>query len=143
MGWLIAGLLCMMALVALAVFARGWGHSHPPADDTLVADLLGPRPARMPWAPQVREARARPAPAPPPRETAPPPPEHPEPPPQPAGPPAQDGDWLETQLAWITAWSKRMHEDITSAGERPGDPGSAAGPPPAAARDGRDRQDPP
>ena len=36
--------------------------------------------------------------------------------------PAEDGDWLETQLAWINAWSQRMNQQITSA-EQP-EPGS-------------------
>jgi len=32
----------------------------------------------------------------------------------PASPDAED-DWLETQLAWINAWSQRMNQQITSA----------------------------
>jgi len=30
-------------------------------------------------------------------------------------PPAAAEDWLETQLAWINAWSQRMKEQITPA----------------------------
>jgi hypothetical protein len=92
MVWLITGLL--LALVGgLAVFARR-GRRRPVADDTLVAELLGP-PAR------------RALPAPPVRQDA-------EPPPAPAAEPAGEGGWLETQLAWITAWSERMHDQIAS-----------------------------
>jgi hypothetical protein len=32
-----------------------------------------------------------------------------------SAPPAEEGDWLETQLAWINAWSQRMNQQITSA----------------------------
>ena len=41
-----------------------------------------------------------------------------QPAPVPASPPAAAEDWLETQLAWINAWSQRMNEQITS-GEQP------------------------
>jgi hypothetical protein len=33
----------------------------------------------------------------------------------PSAPPAATQDWLETQLAWINAWSQQMKEQITSA----------------------------
>jgi len=35
--------------------------------------------------------------------------------PAPSVPPAAAEDWLETQLAWINAWSQRMKEQITPA----------------------------
>jgi hypothetical protein len=31
-----------------------------------------------------------------------------------SAPPAEEGDWLETQLAWINAWSQRMNQQIRS-----------------------------
>jgi hypothetical protein len=34
--------------------------------------------------------------------------------PVPPAPPATEEDWLETQLAWINAWSQRMNQQITS-----------------------------
>ena len=37
-----------------------------------------------------------------------------QPSPAPSAPPAAAEDWLETQLAWIDAWSQRMKEQITS-----------------------------
>jgi hypothetical protein len=49
------------------------------------------------------------------------PPERSEPPPAPAvpsapaAPAAGEGDWLQTQLAWITNWSRYMQDQITSA----------------------------
>lgn len=65
--------------------------------------------------------------------------------------PAAEASWLETQLAWISAWSERMHDEIAgsapgpagpptaereAAPARPADPGrpadhERAGPPPA------------
>lgn len=93
MVWLITGLLLALA-GGLAVCAR-WGRCRPVADDTLVAELLGPPPAR------------RALPAPPVRRGA-------GPPPAPAAEPAGEGGWLETQLAWITAWSERMHDQTAS-----------------------------
>jgi len=36
--------------------------------------------------------------------------------PAPSALPTGEEDWLETQLAWINAWSRRMKERITSAG---------------------------
>jgi len=53
-------------------------------------------------------APAQPSPAPQAREDGPPPPAA-------SAPPAGGEDWLETQLAWINAWSQRMKEQITSA----------------------------
>jgi len=34
--------------------------------------------------------------------------------PVPPAPPATEENWLETQLAWINAWSQRMNQQITS-----------------------------
>ena len=106
----------------------------PMADDTLIAELLGPPSAGrvLPASPVREDAEPPPAPA-------------AEPPPAPAGraparpggraparpggraparpggraPPAPaaeptEGDWLQTQLAWISAWSVRMHGQITA-----------------------------
>ena len=196
--WLIAGLLGLAFLSGLVVFIRK-RRARPSADDTLVADLLGPpelpefpaprtwddgpsspahlepedgppaRAPRQPWrarrqpspAPQTREngrpahaprqpspAAGQPSPAPQTREDGRPAraPGKPSPaagqpspaagqpspaagesspapqarvngPPSPApsAPPAAAQDWLETQLAWIDAWSQRMKEQITSA----------------------------
>jgi len=182
--WLIAGLLGLAFLSGLVVFIRK-RRARPSADDTLVADLLGPpelpefpaprtwddgpsspaqqepedgppaRAPRQPWrarrqpspAPQTREngrpahaprqpspAAGQPSPAPQTREDGRPAraPGQPSPaagPPSPApqarengppstassAPPAAAQDWLETQLAWIDAWSQRMKEQITSA----------------------------
>ena len=91
MGWLITGLLAL--LVVLAVLTRR-GRRRPAADDALVAELLGPPARRALPAPAVREEA--------------------EPPSTPAAGPAGEDDWLETQLAWITAWSERMHAHIAS-----------------------------
>lgn len=194
-GWLIVGLLGLACLSGLVVFIRR-RRSRPSADDTLVADLLGPPelpeiPARQTWedgprsaalqaqrdgrtarSPRARKDRwppraGRPSPDPQEREDgqcspAPggptpdlqargdgqlsPTPDTPSPapgrpsrasdqpspasgqpspasqaredgPPSPApcAPPAAAQDWLETQLAWINAWSQRMKEQITSA----------------------------
>jgi hypothetical protein len=40
-----------------------------------------------------------------------------EPAPTPSGPPAGEDNWLESQLAWINAWSQRINQQITSAEE--------------------------
>jgi hypothetical protein len=37
--------------------------------------------------------------------------------PVPPAPPATGENWLETQLAWINAWSRRMNQQITSTDE--------------------------
>ena len=179
-GWLLVGLLGLAFLSGLVVFIRK-RRARPSADDTLVADLLGPaelpavpvprtwdddprsaapqaqqdgRPARAPrvrkdrWPPragrrspnpQAREdgqpspAPGRPAPAsrqpsPAPGMPAPNPqaqederpsaaPGRPSPAPGRPSPAPQAGaeDWLETQLAWINAWSQQMKEQFTSA----------------------------
>jgi len=42
--------------------------------------------------------------------------------PFPPAPPATEENWLETQLAWINAWSQRMNQQITSTDEA--EPGS-------------------
>lgn len=106
MIWLITGLLLVLA-AGLAVVTRR-GRRRPAADDTLTAELLGPPPAgRALPAPPVREdAEPPPAPAAGPR-------------PSPAPRPAGEGDWLETQLAWISAWSVRMHSQITATAAGP------------------------
>jgi hypothetical protein len=179
--WLIGGLLGLAFLSGLVVFIRK-RRARPTADDTLVADLLGPPeqpevPVPRTWddgprspapqaqqdgqparAPRVRKNRwpprasGRPPPNPPAREDGQPSraperpspapgrpsraPDHPSPAssqsspdsqaredgppsPVPSAPPAAAQDWLETQLAWINAWSQRMKEQITSA-EQPG-----------------------
>jgi hypothetical protein len=139
MGWLIAGLLGLVLLAGLAVVIRRVGGSRRAADDTLVTDLLGPpevpagpappvgEEAELPPAPRAGEGDG-PAPVPRAGEGDGPPPvpragEGDGPPPVPRarkegghGPPDGAGDWLETQLAWITAWSQRMHQEIESAG---------------------------
>lgn len=115
MVWLITGLLLALA-GGLAVFAR-WGRRRPVADDTLVAELLGPPPAR------------RALPAPPVRQDA-------GPPPAPAAEPAGEGGWLETQLAWITAWSERMHDQTASTAAGPETGGNGETPPGEPARGG-------
>jgi hypothetical protein len=97
MGWLIVGLVLAL-LGGLAVFTR-WGSRRPVGDDTLVAELLGPSAVRGLPARPVRQEVG--------------------PPPAPAAQPAGEGDWLETQLASITAWSARMHEQIASAAADP------------------------
>lgn len=132
MIWLICGLL--LALGGGLMMVTRWGDHRPAADDTLVTELLGPPSA---W---------RPRPAPPMREDAAPPPV---PVPEPAG---EDG-WLDTQLAWITAWSQEMREQIASAAARPGTGGEsaredtrptvAAGPPAAGRRTGHGSAGPP
>jgi len=113
LGWLITWVLLAL-LGGLAVFTRRGRHRRP-ADETLVAELLGPSkpPAvRVLPAPQPRE-EDEPPPAPQPREED-------EPAAAPAVPPAgEGGGWLETQLALITAWSERMEEQIASS---PADP---------------------
>jgi hypothetical protein len=114
MVWLITGLLLALA-GGLAVFAR-WGRRRPVADDTLVAELLGPPPAR------------RALPAPPVRQDA--------EPPAPAAEPAGEGGWLETQLAWITAWSERMHDQTASTAAGPETGGNGETPLGAPARGG-------
>ena len=143
MGWLIGGLFGLVLLGGLVVLARRRGRHHRAADDTLVTDLLGPRDAAAvpaPQAPAVAEpspapADAEPRPAPPAEEDARRPPAAPagegtegprvprariaaEPSPPPSGT-AAEGDWLDSQLAWISEWSQRMHEQIESA-EPPG-----------------------
>ena len=100
MGWLITWVLLAL-LGGLAVFTRRGRHRQP-ADETLIAELLGPS----------KPSAVRVLPAPQPREEA-------EPPPAPAVPPAGEGGWLETQLALITAWSERMEKQIASS---PADP---------------------
>ena len=94
MIWLICGLLLALS-GGLAVVTR-WGDRRPAGDDTLVTELLGPPPS---W---------RPRPAPPVREDA-------APRPVPVAEPAGEDGWLDTQLAWITAWSQGMREQIASA----------------------------
>jgi hypothetical protein len=133
MVWLISGLLLALG-GGLAVVAR-WGDRRPVADDTLVTDLLGPPSARRPRAPPpVREDPA-----------APPVREDPAPPPVPAAEPAGEDGWLDTQLAWITAWSQQMREQIASAAAAgPGTGGEPArrdaGPPAAAGPAGSARR---
>ena len=107
MGWLITWLLLAL-LGGLAVFTRRGRHREP-ADETLIAELLGPS----------KRSAVRVLPAPLPREEAEPPParqpqDEAEPAAAPAVPPAGEGGWLETQLALITAWSERMEEQIAS-----------------------------
>ena len=154
MGWLIAVLLGLAFLSGLVVFIRRH-RSRPSADDTLVADLLGPpelpgfsaprtwedgprspavqaqkdgqpldaararkdrRLSRVPGRASPRgQAReegqhsptpARSSPDAQAREVG-------QPSLAPSAPPAAAEDWLETQLAWINAWSQRMKEQIT------------------------------
>jgi hypothetical protein len=97
LGWLITWLLLAL-LAGLTVFIRR-GRRHPPTDETLIAELLGPS-------------------EPPTVQLLPPPPPQPqkedEPRPARAAPPAGEGGWLETQLALITAWSERMQKQIAS-----------------------------
>jgi hypothetical protein len=61
--------------------------------------------------PPASPAPRQPSPAPQAREEG-------QPSPAPSAPPAGAEDWLDTQLAWINAWSQRMKEQITS-GEQP------------------------
>jgi len=97
MGWLIAGFL-LAVLGGLALLTRR-ARRHPAADDTLIAELLGPSTGqRLPDPPAPSAA---------------------EPPPAPAVQPADEGDWLETQLASIAAWSERMQAQIASAADGP------------------------
>ena len=110
MAWLIAGLFGLILLGGLVVLARRRGGHRRGADDTLVTELLGPREvAAAPAPPAGEEAERSPAPqATKAAESSP-------------SPSSQDaeGDWLESQLAWITEWSQHMHQQIESAG-RPG-----------------------
>jgi hypothetical protein len=110
MVWLIVGLFGLILLGALVVLARRRGSHRRGADDTLVTELLGPRDVAAVPAPQTGEEAER---SPVPQATK-------------AGessvPPSgqgAEGDWLETQLAWITSWSRQIHQQIESAG-RPG-----------------------
>src|SRR5438876_974264 len=95
--------------VGLAGFTRR-DRRPPPADETLIAELLGPS--------EPPTVRVLPSPAPQPqKEDEPrpaPQPQEDEPPPAPAALPAGEGGWLETQLALITAWSERMQKQIAS-----------------------------
>ena len=105
MGWLIAGLaglvllggLLLLGVVVLlggvALLARRWRRHREPADDMLIVELLARPDAGAVPAPAAREAGA---PAPAPAVTV------------------REDDWLETQLASATAWSRRMQEQITS-----------------------------
>jgi hypothetical protein len=108
LGWLITCLLLAL-LAGLAVFTRR-GRRHPPTDETLIAELLGPS--------EPPTVRVLPLLAPQPqKEDEPPPapqPQEDEPPPASAALLAGEGGWLETQLALITAWSERMQEQIAS-----------------------------
>jgi hypothetical protein len=112
LGWLITW-LSLALLGGLAVFARR-GRRYQPADETLIAELVGPSrpptvralPARQP--PEEDESPAvRVLPAPHPHEED-------EPSPAPATLPAGEGGWLEAQLASITAWSERMQKQIAA-----------------------------
>src|SRR5215470_7481462 len=109
LGWLITWLLLAL-LAGLAVFIRQ-GRRHPPADETLIAELLGPSeppPVRVlppPATQSQKEDEPRRA-----RQSQ----EDEPPPPVPAVLPAGEGGWLETQLALITAWSERMQKQIAS-----------------------------
>src|SRR5262249_57043584 len=95
--------------VGLAGSPRG-GRRPPPADETLIAELLGPS--------EPPTVRVLPPPAPQPqKEDEPRPPRQPqedEPSPGPGVLPAGESGWLETQLALITAWSERMQKQIAS-----------------------------
>lgn len=143
MVWLITGLLLALSggLVMLARRAR----RRPAADETLIADLLG-QPAGQPTG-QAQPA-GQPTEQAQPTGQAPPAPlrqKDAQPPPVPAARPASEGDWLEDQLALITAWSERMREQVTSwaadadppagkpepaAAARPADASQRAGPEP-------------
>jgi hypothetical protein len=91
MVWLILGLLALFGgLVVLTRRAR----RRPAADETLIEDLLGLAAGQAP--------------------PVPPEPQDAQPPPVPAAQPAGEGNWLETQLTLITAWSDRMQEQIAS-----------------------------
>jgi hypothetical protein len=126
MVWLTAGLL--LAVFGGLVMVTRRARRRPAADETLVADLLGlpagqaprdppaERDARPPpgQAPRDRPAEqdARPSPGQAPRN--PPAEQDTRPSPVTVAQPAGEGDWLESQLAAITAWSDRMEEHITS-----------------------------
>lgn len=116
MGWLIAGLLLLLLIGGLAVSARAWGRGHEPTDDTLVAELLGDShpPPSPPPPPSWTQTAVLPAVRPQDRTTA-PPDARPQDvrPPEPAAP-ADEGDWLESQLAWIKNWSEQMHDQFGS-----------------------------
>ncbi len=92
MVWLITGLL--LALFGGLVVLTRWARRRPATDETLIADLLGLPAEQATLAPPEQEDA--------------------QPPPVPAAQPAGDGNWLETQLAVITAWSDRMQEHIAS-----------------------------
>jgi len=104
---LIVGLLGLVLVVGLVMFIRGRRRPRPSADDTLVTDLLGPSDRSAIPAPQA-QPEPKPAPAPPAQQDG-------EPAPAPSALPAREDDWLETQLAWISAWSQRMNQQLTSA----------------------------
>ena len=108
LGWLIIWLLLAL-LGGLAVFTRR-RRRHPPADETLIAELLGPS--------EPPTARVLPRPGPQPQKDDEPrparQPQEDEPSPVPAALAAGEGGWLETQLALITAWSERMQQQIAS-----------------------------
>ena len=118
MGWLITW-LSLALLSGLVVFTR-WGRRRQPADETLIAELLGP----------AEPPVVRVLPAPPPREedepppvrvlAAPPPREEDEASPAGAALPDGEGGWLETQLESITAWSERMQKQIAASQADPG-----------------------
>ena len=130
MSWLIAGLVGLVFLGGLLLFIRGRGRSRPSADDTLVTDLLGPPDLPAVPPPQLQRGGVPSPAAQAPGDGQPSPaaqaPEgvHPEPAlqapeedelsPVPPAPPAEE-NWLESQLAWINAWSQRMNQQITSA----------------------------
>jgi hypothetical protein len=186
MGWLIAGLLVLLLIGGLIGFSRVREHDRQPADDTLLAELLGedvsqPPPPAVPSPPPVAPSPPPVAPSPPPAAPSPPPfappqspalaapddtevlppvrttdgteilpvvpaPQAAEVPPAPEAPAetqpparpapveapdepapethapeahpaeahADDGDWLESQLAWIRNWSQRMQDQIDS-----------------------------
>jgi hypothetical protein len=126
MVWLITGLLLALSggLVMLARRAR----RRPMADETLIADLLGQPAGEAPRGQPAGQAQ--------PGGQAPPAPsgqKDAQPPPVPAARPASEGDWLEDQLALITAWSERMQEQVTS-WAADADPPSGKPEPAAAAR---------
>jgi hypothetical protein len=129
-SWLIVGLLGLVFLGGLLLFIWGRGRSRPSADDTLVTDLLGA--ADHPAVPAARarregvpspaaqgpgEGRLSPAPQGPgdgqPSAAGPASGED-QRSPAPTVPPATEENWLETQLAWINAWSQQMNQQITS-----------------------------
>jgi hypothetical protein len=125
MAWLIAGLFVLLLTGGLIGFARAREHDREhdrqPTDDTLVAELLGEDVSHAPDDTDVLPA-ARP-----PEDTLVlPTPDEPAGPGSPAstapaetgaparapGTAAEDGDWLESQLAWIRNWSQRMQEQL-------------------------------